>query len=179
MKKASGSLPGRFCIKESVMQFLSQWANRLSVWGEWIGVTGIMVMVVVTCADVVGAKLFTLPVPGCTEIVSLVQVATMVFAVAATQRHGGHISVEMFVDTLPARIRSWIKAFTSLLGLVLFVLLIVEGVGLGNEYLEAGEVTATVQVPFYPFAYAFSVAIIPIAIMMLVDLMGSIKEALS
>ena len=161
------------------MQFLSQWANRLSVWGEWIGVTGIMVMVAVTCADVVGAKLFNLPVPGCTEVVSLVQVATIVFAVAATQRHGGHISVEMFVDTLQVRTRALIRLLTSLLGLLLFVLLIVEGIGLGNEYLEAGEVTATVQIPFYPFAYAFSVAVVPIAIMMLVDVIGSIKEALS
>jgi len=161
------------------MQFLSQLANRLSVLGEWIGVIGITVMVAVTCADVVGAKLFTIPVPGCTEIVSLIQVATMVFAVAATQRHGGHISVEMFVDTMPARIRALIKLLTSLLGLVLFVLLIYEGIGLGNEYLEAGEVTATVQIPFYPFAYAFSLAMLPIAMMMLVDVIGSIKEALS
>lgn len=161
------------------MQFVSQWANRISAWGEWIGVVGIMVMVGVTCADVIGAKLFLMPVPGCTEIVSLVQVATIVFAVAVTQRHGGHISVEMFVDTMPPRIRSWIKAFTSLLGLILFILLIYEGIGLGNEYLKAGEVTATVQVPFYPFAYAFSIALLPIAMMMLVDLVGAVKEAMS
>jgi TRAP-type C4-dicarboxylate transport system permease small subunit len=161
------------------MRIISEWANRLSQWGEWVGVLGITIMVVITCADVVGAKLFILPVPGCTEIVSLVQVASIVFAVAATQRRGGHISVEMFVDTLPQRFRALIKAFTSLLGLVLFILLIYEGIGLGNEYLEAGEVTATVQVPFYPFAYAFSIALIPIAMMMLVDLIGALKEALS
>ena len=161
------------------MRIISQWANRLSIWGEWIGVAGIMVMVAVTCADVVGAKLFLLPVPGATEIVSLVQVATIVFAVAATQRHGGHISVEMFVDALHPRIRALIKALTSLLGLILFVLLIYEGIGLGNEYLEAGEVTATVQVPFYPFAYAFSIALLPIAMMMLVYLIDALKEALS
>jgi TRAP-type C4-dicarboxylate transport system permease small subunit len=161
------------------MQVVSQWANRLSQWGEWIGVVGIMVMVGLTCADVIGAKLFLLPVPGVTEIVSLVQVATIVFAVAVTQRHGGHIGVEMFVDTMPSRVRSWIKAFTSLLGLILFALLIYEGVGLGNEYVESGEVTATVQVPFYPFAYAFSLALLPVAMMMLVDMVEALKEALS
>jgi TRAP-type C4-dicarboxylate transport system permease small subunit len=104
---------------------------------------------------------------------------SIVFAVAATQRHGGHISVEMFVDALHPRIRALIKALTSLLGLVLFVLLIYEGIGLGNEYLEAGEVTATVQIPFYPFAYAFSIALLPIAMMMLVYLIDALKEALS
>lgn len=161
------------------MNLISQWANRLSNWGEWIGVIGIIVMVALTCIDVVGAKLFLLPVPGCIEIVSLVQVATIVFAVAVTQREGGHISVEMFVSNFPARVRAVVKIFTSLLGLVLFVLLIYKGIGLGNEYFEAKEVTATVLIPFYPFAYAFSIALLPIAMMMLVDLANAIKEALS
>lgn len=161
------------------MDRITYWANRLSQWGEWIGVSGIVVMVAVTCADVVGAKFFLMPVPGAVEIISLVQVATIVFAVAATHRRGGHISVEMFVDNFHPRIRSFVKAFISFLGFVLFILLIYEGIGLGNEYLEAGEVTATVQIPFYPFAYAFSLALLPIAMMMLVDFIRAIKETLS
>jgi TRAP-type C4-dicarboxylate transport system permease small subunit len=161
------------------MQRVYQWALRLSEWGEWIGVGGVIIMVVVTCADVLGAKLFMAPVPGSTEIISLVQVTAIVFAVAATQRYKGHISVEMFVTTLPPRVRSLSKAFTSCLGAILFILLIYEGVRLGNEYLEAGQVTATVQIPFYPFAYAFSVALFPIAVMCVVDFFQALKEAVS
>ena len=161
------------------MQRVNEWAIRLSNWGEWIGVGGVIVMVIVTCADVLGAKLFMAPVPGSTEIISLVQVAAIVFAVAATQRHKGHISVEMFVGTLPPRLRALCKALTSCLGAILFILLIYEGVRLGNEYLEAGEVTATVQIPFYPFAYAFSVALFPVAVMLIVDCVNALKEAVS
>ena len=161
------------------MQLISQWATRLSTWGEWIGVGGVIVMVVVTCADVLGAKLFMTPVPGSTEIISLVQVATIIFAVATTQRHKGHISVEMFVATMTPRVRSLSKALTSCLGLILFSLLIFEGIRLGNEYLEVGEVTATVQIPFYPFAYAFSLALFPVAIMLLVDFIEAMKEVVS
>ncbi len=156
---------------------IDRWVKRLSVWGEWVGVAGITVMIAVTCIDVVGAKLFLLPVPGAIEIVSLVQVAAIVFAVAATQREGGHISVEMFVAKFPPRLRAGVKALTSLLGLILFVLLIYEGIGLGNEYLEAGEVTATVKIPFYPFAYVFSIALLPVAMMMLIDFIRATKEA--
>lgn len=161
------------------MQFIRQWADRLSTWGEWIGVGGAIIMVVVTCADVLGAKLFMLPVPGSTEIISLAQVATIVFAVAATQRHKGHISVEMFVAKMKPRIRALTRAFTSCLGLTLFALLIFEGVRLGNEYLEAGEVTATVLIPFYPFAYMFSLALFPVAVMLLVDTVDAVKEAVA
>lgn len=161
------------------MQMIREWANRLSLWTEWIGVVGVIIMVAITCADVIGAKIFLFPVPGYIEVVSLIQVATIVFAIAATQRHGGHISVEMFVAKFPDRVKAMVKAFIAILCLVLFVLLIYEGIGLGNEYREAGEVTATVRMPFYPFAYAFSVALIPMAMMMLVDFIVAIKEALS
>lgn len=159
------------------MQLMKQWATRLSIWGEWIGVGGILIMVAVTCADVLGAKLLTAPVPGSTEIISLVQVAAIVFAMAATQRHKGHISVEMFVAKMPPRVHWLVKALTSLLGLILFSLLIFESVRLGNRYLEAGEVTATVQIPYYPFAYAFSLALLPVAMMLLVDFIEALKKA--
>lgn len=71
------------------MQTIREWANRLSLWGEWVSVVGVIIMVAITCIDVIGAKLFLLPVPGYIEVVSLIQVATVVFAVAATQRYGG------------------------------------------------------------------------------------------
>ncbi|MFH1153539.1 MAG: TRAP transporter small permease [Pseudomonadota bacterium] len=161
------------------MKFISEWANRLSIWGEWVGVAGVVFMVAVTCLDVLGAKLFLMPVPGAVELVSLAQVTTIVFAIAATQRHRGHISVEMFVSTMSLRIRALIRALIAFLGLVLFFTLIIEGVRLGNEYLRAGEVTATVQVPFYPFAYLFALALVPMAMMLLVDLITAIKETLS
>lgn len=136
-------------------------------------------MVGITCADVIGAKLFLLPVPGAIEIISLLQVAAIVFAVATTQRRGGHISVEMFVDSFPRLIRSLTSAFVSLCCLVLFGLLIYEGIGLGNEYLEAGEVTATAQIPFFPFAYLFAIALIPVFIMLLIDFIEAAKEVIS
>ena len=161
------------------MRTFSEWADRLSDWGEWVGVIGIIVMVAITCVDVIGAKLFLLPVPGCIEVVSLAQVATIVFAVAATQKRGGHISVEMFVSSFPPRIKAMVAGLVALLNLTLFVFLIYEGIGLGNEYLDAGEVTATAQIPIYPFAYAFSVALLPVAMMVLVDLVKAFKEALS
>lgn len=161
------------------MKLISQWADRLSIWGEWVGVVGVVVMVAVTCLDVIGAKLFLMPVPGAIEIVSLAQVTTMVFTIAATQRHRGHISVEMFVSSMRSKGRALARVFTACLGLVLFTTLIIEGVRLGNEYLRAGEVTATVQIPFYPFAYLFALALVPMAMMLLVDIITAIKGIFS
>ena len=161
------------------MQPVRNWTVRIGTWCEWVGVAGVIVMVVVTCADVLGAKLFLLPVPGSTEIVSLAQVATIVFAVAATQRHKGHISVEMFYLKMPPRARALTDTVTSCLGLTLFVILVYQGIQLGNAYRAAGEVTATVQIPFYPFAYGLSLAMVPVALMLLIDLIDALRKLLN
>ena len=161
------------------MESVRKWTARLSAWSEWIGVAGIIVMVVVICADVLGAKLFLLPVPGSTEIVELAQVATIAFAVAATQLHKGHISVEMFYTKMPPRTQSLVSAVTSCLGLILFLILSYQGLKLGNAFLEAKEVTATVQIPFYPFAYGFALAMVPVALMLFIDLIDALRELLN
>lgn len=161
------------------IQSVRQWANRLSTWCEWIGVAGVIVMVAVTCADVLGAKLFLLPVPGSTEIVSLAQVATIVFAVAATQLHKGHISVEMFYTKMPPRTQALTSAVTSCLGLILFLILVYQGIQLGNAFLDASEVTATVQIPFYPFAYGFALAMVPVALMLFIEFLDALRELLN
>jgi TRAP-type C4-dicarboxylate transport system permease small subunit len=161
------------------MESVRKWTARLSAWSEWIGVAGIIVMVVVICADVLGAKLFLLPVPGSTEIVELAQVATIAFAVAATQRHKGHISVEMFYLKMPPRAQALTKSVTSCLGLILFLSLAYQSIRLGNSFRTANEVTATVQIPFYPFAYGFALAMVPVVLMLLIDLIDALRELLN
>ena len=161
------------------MQFINRWAHRLSTAGELFGVLGILIMTSVTCLDVAGAKLFNLPVPGSTEVISLAQVVTIVFAIATTYLHKGHISVEMFMTNRHPVVKSLIRIFVVSLGLMLFSVLLYQGVLLGNEYLSSGEVTATIQLPFYPFAYAFAIAMIPIVLLLLAELIKEIKGVLN
>ncbi len=151
-------------------------ANFLGKCGEFIGLFGILAMVGIICLDVLGSKLFGLPVPGSTEIVSLIQAATMAFVVAATQRDRGHVSVAMFVQRLPLRAQAGVRVLTSLLGFLMFVLIVWEGFRYGNQLRLAQEVTGTVKISVAPFVYAFAVAMVPTAMMMLCDLVDSLKE---
>ncbi len=161
------------------MQRVRKSTARLSAWCEYIGIAGVIAMVVVTCVDVLGAKLFLLPVPGSTEIVSLAQVTTIVFVIASTQRHKGHISVEMFYSKMPPLAQALIKILTTCLCLLLFIILIYQSVQLGGGFMKAREVTATVQIPFYPFAYAFAFALVPVVLLLFVDLIDALTELLN
>ena len=42
--------------------------RRLSGWFEWVGLGGLLVMMAVTCIDVVGAKIFRSPLYGALDI---------------------------------------------------------------------------------------------------------------
>ena len=56
--------------------------RRLSGWFELIGLGGLLVMMVITCLDVFGGKLFRTPVYGALDIVMLGQLVAVSFATA-------------------------------------------------------------------------------------------------
>jgi TRAP-type C4-dicarboxylate transport system permease small subunit len=72
-----------------------------------------------------------------------------------------------------------IRILTTCLGLILFLVLIYQSFQLGSGFLKAREVTATVQIPFYPFAYAFALALVPLVLMLFADLIDALKELLN
>ena len=141
---------------------------------EWVGLTGLLLMMFVTCIDVLGAKVFRLPVPGAIDLVMLSQLFAVSFAIAASLILGRHVEVEFFVPLLPPLARAIVDLIIQLLGLCLFVLicgrLIVYGV-----YLQKGyEVTSTIRIPLYPFAYGIGLACIPTCLVFLQRVMVSI-----
>jgi len=52
----------------------------VSGWAEWVGFGTIFLMVALTCVDVVGAKVFRLPVPGSLDVMMLAQLIAISFA---------------------------------------------------------------------------------------------------
>jgi len=152
--------------------------NRLVSGGfEWIGVVGLLLMMVVTCIDVMGAKLFLWPVPGGVDIVTLSQIVVIAFAVAFTQIIGRHVRVEFFVSRLPLRAQWVIDSFFSLLTLALFILIIWRSYVLGQSLQAAGQVSLSARIPLYPFAYGIALASIPVCLIFLVGFLRPIAQA--
>ncbi|MEE8419081.1 MAG: TRAP transporter small permease [Dehalococcoidales bacterium] len=150
--------------------------HRLSGWLEWVGIAGLLLMVLATVIDVVGAKLFNWRLLGAIDIVMLSQIIAISFAAATTLLVGRHVSVEFFVSILPRLARTIIEVFVSFLGLSLFSLIIWRLIVLGYSYQSSGEATATVYIPLYFFAYAIAFACIPIALIYLVELGKSLTK---
>ena len=99
---------------------LERFANSFSRWLNWVAGVGLVAMVSLTVADIIGMKLFKQPIPGAIEMVGFLGVVVTAFAIAYTLVLRGHIQVEFFVMRMPGHVQAAITAFISLLGMALF-----------------------------------------------------------
>ena len=158
----------------SALEKFERFNRRLSDWFEWIGLAGFLVMMFITCIDVIGAKLFLLPVFGVIDIVMLSQVVAISFAAAAALILGRHVRVEFFVVMLPRRVRALIDIIIHLLGLTLFIVIIWRLCVYGYLLQTGGEESATARIPLAPFAYSIALASIPVCLVFLLEFLNAI-----
>ena len=155
---------------------LERFNRSVSGWAEWIGFGAIFLMVVLTCVDVIGAKLFRTPVFGALDIMMLAQLIAISFAVAMALIMGRHVQVEFFVLLLPKRLQVVIDVIVNFLCLLLFVLIIWRLFLFGLHLQMGREESATARIHLYPFVYAAALAFIPACLVYLQQLLTSIRR---
>jgi len=136
----------------------------------------LLVMMAITCIDVVGAKAFRCPLLGSIDIVQLAQIVAIAFAASMALILGRHIQVEFFVTRLPRRAQAVINSIVLLLGFGLFIVIVWRLCVLGYSFQTAGESSATIYIPYYPFAYGIALACIPVCLVFLLRFLKSLKK---
>jgi TRAP-type C4-dicarboxylate transport system permease small subunit len=159
-----------------VLDKIERYNRRLSNWFEWLAFLGLLVMMVVTCVDVVGAKIFRWPLPGSIEIVQLAQTVAIAFGASMALILGRHIRVEFFVKVLPRRLAAVINSIILLLGLGLFMVLVWRLTELGYLVQTSGDYSETIHIPYYPFAYGIALACIPVCVVFFLEFLKSLKK---
>ena len=150
--------------------------RRLSDWFEWIGLAGMLLMMAITCIDVVGAKVFKSPLLGAIDIVVLSQIVAISFAASMALILGRHIRVEIFFNLLPRRAQAVINSIVLFIGLGLFIVIIWRLCVLGYSFQTSGEYSATAHIPYYPFAYGIALASIPVCLVLLLEFLKSLTK---
>jgi TRAP-type C4-dicarboxylate transport system permease small subunit len=160
--------------KGKVLSAVGEVNRSVILWIEAIGVIGLLTMMVVTCLDVLGSKLFLRPVFGSIDIVVFAQIVAVAFGAASALILGRHVQVEFFVILLPRRAQAAVDVIVSALGLFLFVL-IVWRLTVYGQYMQIGrEVSATARIPLYPFAYGIAIACVPVCVVFVLDLLNAV-----
>ena len=160
-----------------IIDRLEKFAHSSSHRVNWVAGVGLVAMLSLIVADIIGIKFFKYPVPGAIEIVGFLGVTVTAFAIAHTYVLRGHIRVEFFIMQMPARLQASINAFVSLVGTGFFVVLAWQCYAYGRVLQKTGEVSMTQKIPFYPFVYAIAFCCLPICLLLLVEFLQSVMKA--
>ena len=141
----------------------------------WIAGAAIIVMMLLTCADVV-LRYFRKPIPGTYELVCFLGAVAVAFAMAHTSVEKGHVSVSFIVQLFPKRVQRIIESVTGCFGLFIFALIAWQSATYANELRLSGEVSLTLELPFYPFVYGVGFSAVVVCLILLSDLLNTLVK---
>jgi TRAP-type C4-dicarboxylate transport system permease small subunit len=130
----------------------------------------LVVMMLLTCADVFMRYVFSKPIIGTYDLVGLMGAILASFAMPYTMLQKGHVAVEILVLHLSRGKQLIIETFTHLVGISLFVVLIWQAILVARDMKAVGEVTPTIHLPFYPILYCMALCFFGLCLAILVNL---------
>jgi TRAP-type C4-dicarboxylate transport system permease small subunit len=113
-------------------------------------------LMLLTIADVV-LRSFKRPVPGTYEVVALAGAVVIGFSMPLTSWLRGHIFVDFFILKFSQKGRDIFNIATRCLVILLFFLIGWNMIKYAMDLQKSGEVSLTLQMPFYPVAYGVGV----------------------
>ena len=143
---------------------------------DMIAAMAIFSMMALTSIDVFLRYFFRKPIPGTYEIVALLGAIAVSFAVAHTLAERGHVAVSLIVQIFPKRLQGIIESIISIFGIILFGLIAWQSVLYGMDCQRSGEVSLTLELPFYPVIYGVALCAVVVCLVLLVDLANAVAK---
>ncbi len=131
-------------------------------------------LMLLTIADVV-LRFFKMPIPGTYELVAYAGAIVIGFSLPLTSWQRGHIFVDFLVLKLSPAAQKKFHLFTRSLALVLFFLIGWNLFKMGNDLWKSGEVSPTLQMPFFPIVYAVGVSCLVQCWVLLADMVKILR----
>ncbi|OPY77633.1 MAG: Tripartite ATP-independent periplasmic transporter [Syntrophorhabdus sp. PtaU1.Bin058] len=135
----------------------------------------LMFMMLLTVADVI-LREFDHPIVGTYELVGFSAAVVIGFCIPYTTSMRGHITVDFLTMRMSAKIQKMLLIITRLFGIFLFVFMGYNLFIMGSDLLKSGEVSLTIQMPFYPIAFGIGVCCFLQAFTQLVDVVAIIRR---
>lgn len=129
---------------------------RVGKWLNAVSAATLTFMMLLTIADVT-LRIVSRPILGTYEVVSILLAVVIGFSIPKVSLDKGHVYMEFLILALSGRNRAILFTFTRILCIILFLLIGYNLFSVANEFRLSGEVSPTIQLPFYPAAYGVGV----------------------
>jgi len=173
------------------MDTIEKAVKRLIRFMYQVAGAGITAMMLLTCADVLLRFSTTLyarfgwgilaslkPIPGTYELVCLLGVVAAAFAMAHTSLQGGHVAVNFVVRLLSGRFQSGFEIVTGIIGILFFAMIGWRSIVYAGQAKSLGEVSMTLQLPYYPFILGISLSSFAVCLVLIVRVAKEWKKVI-
>jgi TRAP-type C4-dicarboxylate transport system permease small subunit len=157
------------------MKIILAGIHRLSKFLDSISSVALVSIMVLTVADVV-LRIFKRPITGTYEIVGLLGAIVIGFGLPITSWIRGHIFFGFLIQKFPRGKRDVIDIFTRLMGIGLFFAAGWNLIIVGIDLYRTGEVSLTLQLPFYPVAYGLAISCFVQCLVLICDIFKILGE---
>ncbi|MEW6375041.1 MAG: TRAP transporter small permease [Thermodesulfobacteriota bacterium] len=113
-------------------------------------------MMSLTVLDVI-LRSFRRPIVGTYELVAFSGAVVIGFAIPLTSWVRGHIFVDFFISRFSQKVRNSFNIITRCMVIWLFLMIGWNLILYGKDLQKSGEVSLTLQMPFYPVAYGIGI----------------------
>jgi TRAP-type C4-dicarboxylate transport system permease small subunit len=151
-------------------------AHTINKKANWIACGAAAIMMAFVCCDVV-LRYFGHPIKGSNDVVQLLSVVLVVFAMGYTQILKRHAFVVVVVSRLSPRTQRIIAGITSILSIGLFILVAWQSCALAGRAWLSGELSMTLRIPFYPLIYGLALGCVLMCLVLAIDFLKSLSKA--
>ena len=160
-------------IARAIDRFVSP-ISRVSTWVAMAVVMGIMCFITV---NVIMRYGFNFPIRGIGEVVEVMMVLLIFFALAYAAARGGNIAVTLVISRLPQRARVVFGIITCFLSVGVVGLISWRSIRGGiRMMLYWGEETAVWGIPIFPFRFALAFGITLLCLKLIADFVRSLSR---
>ncbi|OPX97138.1 MAG: Tripartite ATP-independent periplasmic transporter [Syntrophorhabdus sp. PtaB.Bin047] len=137
------------------MNSLTGAIRKLSGWMNGLAGVVLFMMMMLTVVDV-ALRIFWKPITGTYELVAMAGAVVVGFAVPQTSWDNAHIFVDFLLEKRSQKVKVAFGCFAKVFGMILFVMLGWYLLLKANHLFRSGDVSLTLQIPYYPVAYGLA-----------------------
>jgi len=142
----------------------------LTRYSSYIAAVGLASLMFLTVGDVI-LRFFKTAIVGTYELVGFLGAIAIGFSFPRTAFERHHVSVDMVTVKLPRAGKMTIDTLTRCAGIIFFFILGWNLIAIGLDYYKSGEVSPTLEMPFYPVAYAVGICCFVQCLVLISDIM--------
>ena len=156
--------------KECSMKGFLSGVERIGKFLNVIAGISLTFLMLLTITDVI-LRMFKKPVVGTYELVAFSGAVVIGFSMPLTSYVRQHIFVDFFILKFSQKVRNVFNIATRCLVIALFFLIGWNMLKYARDLQKSGEVSLTLQMPFYPVAYGVGVCCFILCLVFVCDIM--------